>query len=138
MKTVPYMYFNGNAVDALKFYEKVFQTKQPEVMLFNEMPGADPASPYGEKILHAEIVIGNDVYYVSDVVGNEEVTMGNNLQINLNCDSEEELRKIFAGLGDGATITMPLENTFWDALFAGLTDKFGISWTLNFQKNTNR
>ncbi len=39
MKTVPYMYFNGNAADALKFYEKVFQTRQPEVMLFKEMPG---------------------------------------------------------------------------------------------------
>jgi len=137
MKTVPYLYFNGNAVDALKFYEKVFQTKQPEVMLFKEMPGADPDSPFGDKILHAEIEIGPDVYYISDVVGEEQVTVGNNLQINLNCNSEEELRNIFAGLSDGATITMPLENTFWDALFAGLTDKFGISWTLNFQINSN-
>mgnify|MGYP001767292522 FL=1 len=64
--------------------------------------------------------------------------MGNNLQINLNCDSEEEMRKIFSGLSEGATITMPMENTFWDALFAGLTDRFGISWTLNFQKKTTR
>jgi len=64
--------------------------------------------------------------------------VGNNLQINLNCDSEEEMRKIFSGLSEGATITMPMENTFWDALFAVLTDRFGISWTLNFQKNTAR
>jgi len=136
MKTVPYMYFNGNAAEAIKFYERVFQTKKPEVMLFKEMPGAEPDSPFAEKILHAEIEIGNDIYYISDVVGAEQVSVGNNLQINLNCDSEDELRRLFSGLSDGATITMPIENTFWDALFAGLTDKFGISWTLNFQKKT--
>ena len=138
MKTVPYMYFNGNAAQALKFYERVFQTKKPEVMLFKEMPGADQNSPFAEKILHAEITIGNDVYYISDAVGEEQVSVGNNLQINLNCESEEELRRIFGGLSDGATITMPIEETFWDAIFGGLTDQYGISWTVNFQKKTTR
>lgn len=136
MKTIPYMYFNGNAADALKFYEKVFHTAPPQVMLFKDMPGADAASPLGDKILHAELIIANDVYYISDVVGAEQVTIGNNLQININCDSENELRWIFAGLSEGAHISMPLEETFWDAVFGALTDQYGISWSLNYQKRS--
>ena len=136
MKTVPYMYFNGNASEAIKFYEKVFNTPAAHIMLFNEMPNADPANPFGDKVLHAEILIGDDVYYVSDAVGAEQVTVGNNLQINLNCESEEELRQIFAGLSEGAAISMPVQDTFWGAIYGALTDRFGISWSLNFQKQT--
>ena len=28
-----------------------------------------------------------------------------------------------------------LENTFWGALFGGLTDRFGNHWLLHFDKN---
>ena len=30
--------------------------------------------------------------------------------------------------------THPLENTFWGALFGGLTDKYGNHWLLNYDK----
>jgi len=135
MKTIPYFYFNGNAAEALEFYTKIFKAESPHVMLFKDMPGADLSSPFADKILHAGITLDSDVYYVSDAVGKNEVTIGNNLQINLNFDSEGELRRIFTGLSENGTITMPLEDTFWGAVFGSLTDQFGISWTLNFQKS---
>lgn len=134
MKTVPYFYFNGNAAEALDFYSKVFNTKPSQVMLYKEMPGSEPSAPYADKVLHAEIMLGDDLYYISDAIGENEVTIGDNLQINLNCGSEEELRRILSGLSVNGKVTMPIEDTFWGAIFAGLTDQFGISWTLNYQK----
>jgi len=35
-------------------------------------------------------------------------------------------------LQEGATITMSLEKTFWNALFGMLIDKFGIAWMVNY------
>jgi PhnB protein len=134
MKTVPYFYFNGNASQSLDFYTGVFDAKPSQVMLYKDMPGGDQTSPFANKVLHAEIMFGEDIYYISDAVGDREVTVGTNVQINLNCDSEEELRKIFSRLSAEARSTMPIEHTFWGAVFAGVTDQFGVSWTLNYQK----
>jgi PhnB protein len=39
---------------------------------------------------------------------------------------------VFAALSEGATITMPLQDTFWGARFGMLVDKFGINWMFNF------
>lgn len=134
MKTVPYFYFNGNAAEAIAFYTKVFNAKPAEVMFYKDMPNSEAAQQYADKVLHAEITLGQDLYYISDAVGENEVKVGDNMQINLNCDTEEELRRIFGGLSENANITMPIEDTFWGAVFGGLVDQFGISWTLNYQK----
>jgi PhnB protein len=62
------------------------------------------------------------------------VKVGDNLQINLNCDTEEELRRLFSGLSVRGNVTMPIEDTFWGAVYGSLTDQFGISWSLNYKK----
>jgi PhnB protein len=134
MKTVPYFYFNGNAAEAIAFYTKVFSAKPAQVMLYKEMPHSEAAQQYADKVLHAEITLGDDLYYISDAVGENEVKVGDNLQINLNCDTEEELRRLFSGLSVRGNVTMPIEDTFWGAVYGSLTDQFGISWSLNYQK----
>jgi len=54
------------------------------------------------------------------------------MQISINTQSEEEAKKIFNGLSAGGRVNMPLEKTFWGALFGMFTDKFGISWMVNY------
>ena len=44
---------------------------------------------------------------------------------------------MFDALSEGGNITMPLQDTFWDATFGMLTDKFGNSWMFNCQKSSN-
>lgn len=69
----------------------------------------------------------------SDVMpGQFPVTQGNNYAISINTDSEEEAKRLFDGLSEGGQITMPLEKTFWGALFGMFTDKFGINWMVNY------
>jgi PhnB protein len=33
---------------------------------------------------------------------------------------------------------MPMEKTFWGALFGLLTDKFGINWMVNYDYNQQK
>ena len=35
--------------------------------------------------------------------------------------------------GEGGTIMMPLEDTFWGARFGMLKDKFGVNWMFNHE-----
>jgi len=50
---------------------------------------------------------------------------------SLNLKTIESIDKTFAALSDGASVTMPLQDTFWGAKFEMLTDRFGINWMFN-------
>lgn len=134
MQVVPYLYFNGDAEEALNFYVIALKANPPEVMYYKQQPYPNMPAEFAEKILHAEMIADGCTFYISDAVGQNSVKVGNNLQINLNCDSEEQLRWIYENLSQGAQIQMELQDTFWGAVFAMLTDRFGVSWSLNYQK----
>ena len=39
--------------------------------------------------------------------------------------------RLFAALSENASITMPVQETFWALRFGMLTDQYGIHWMLN-------
>jgi PhnB protein len=90
-----------------------------------------------DKIMHVSLPIGkNNVLMGTDAC--EEmgfnVTQGNNFYICISPDSKEEADKLFNALGEGGKINTPLQNMFWGAYYGDLTDKFGIKWMVNYQK----
>jgi PhnB protein len=137
----PYLTFKGNCEEAFNFYQSVFGGSFPYVGRFNEMPAQDgqkiPESE-GNKIMHISLPISKETILMgsdsSDAFGHATVA-GNNFSISINADSEEEAKKLFNGLSAGGKVTMPLEKTFWGALFGMFTDKFGIQWMVNYDYN---
>ena len=73
----------------------------------------------------------------SDVGGEwaKNIAEGNNIQISINAETEDEATRIFNGLSAGGRVNMALEKTFWGALFGMFTDKFGINWMVNYDYN---
>jgi PhnB protein len=59
------------------------------------------------------------------------VSNGTNTSLSLNFDTVEDIDKTFKALSGGATVTMPLQDTFWGAKFGMLVDKYGINWMFN-------
>ena len=84
------------------------------------------------KCLHAELHFGNSIIHFSDTFG--KIHEGDNVRVSLECESEEEIRRVYESLINGAQITAPLQDTFWGAVHANLVDQFGIGWLLNYQK----
>ncbi len=131
-----YLTFNGNCRDAMIFYkeclggELVLQTIG-ESPLAEEMP-----SKMKQYILHSSLINGALVMMATDCVPEQGLVKGNTVSLCLNCSSEEEIKSYYAKLADGGTATHPLENTFWGALFGGLTDKYGNHWLLNYQEKS--
>ncbi len=133
-KLNPYLKFNdGKCVEAMNFYkdclggELEFMTVKGSPMA-GEMP-ADKQ----ELIMHSTLTKGDWVLIGSDMM-RDKATIGDNVGVSLNCESEEEIRTIFDKLSVGGEIFMPVEDAFWGALFGVVTDKYGIEWMLNFQK----
>ncbi len=133
----PYINFNGNTEEAFNFYKSVFGGEFLAVNRFKEMHSEDELAPGdGERIMHISLPIGSSILMGSDTLqawGN--ATPGSNFSISVNPASEEEATRIFNGLSVGGQVTMPLDHAPWGALFGMLTDKFGIAWMVNYEKN---
>lgn len=132
----PYLTFAGNAEEAFEFYKYVFGGEFSNVNRFKDMPDAGNLSEIEkEKIMHIALPLGGgDVLMASDALDSmgANVIAGNNFSISINTDTEEEAAKFFDDLSAGGTIEIPLQKTFWGALFGMFTDKFGIKWMVNY------
>jgi len=132
-----YLTFSGNCREAMTFYKEClggelnFQT-------VGESPLSDKMPPQmKECILHSTLVKGALVLQGSDMAPQSGLVKGNTVSLSLNCSSEEEIKNCYAKLSAEGKADHPLEDTFWGAMFGGLTDKFGNHWLLNYNKNSN-
>jgi PhnB protein len=71
----------------------------------------------------------------SDMEGPGGYVPGNTVSLCVACRSEAEINAYFASLAAGGTILDPLGVKFWGDTFGVLTDKFGVRWMLNYDKN---
>lgn len=125
----PYLTFNGNCNEAMNFYKDVFGGEL-RVQKFGDAPMDSPADAK-DRIMHAHLSNGAFNLLASDVMPGQAPIEGNNVTLNVNCDSKDQQDQYFNKLAEGGKITMPLENTFWGAYFGMLTDKFGMHWMFN-------
>jgi PhnB protein len=138
--TNTYLNFNGNCEEAFLFYKSVFGGEFTYIGRFNEMPpqeGQTMPEEMGNRIMHVSLPIGTSILMGSDTGGEwaSSFLQGNNFSVSITADSREEADRLFADLGEGGNIFMPLSDTFWGDYFGMLTDKFGIGWMMSFNKN---
>ncbi|MCA1065052.1 VOC family protein [Rossellomorea sp. AcN35-11] len=129
----PYFSFNGEGKEALEYYKEVFEGEVTELQTFGE---ADFPSPpeISDGIMHAKFKKGNLFFMVSDSFPGQEPTVGNNISLVLELESEEEIDTYYSRLTEKGTVIMELQDTFWGAKYAKVKDPYGINWDLNYTK----
>ncbi|WP_321383368.1 VOC family protein [uncultured Enterococcus sp.] len=134
-----YLNFKNEATEAIKLYEKVFDTSTTNIMTFGEMP-EDPEHPVTKEmknlILNASMIIEGTYVMFSDVPDGMGMPLvkGNNVSLVVSTDDEEKIDRQFGLLAEEGTVTMPLGPTFWTKKYGMLTDKFGINWMFSYYK----
>ncbi len=135
MKTIySYLSFNGNCREAMVFYKKCLGGEL-SLQTIGESPLSETMPAKMKKcILHAVLSNKEFVLMGTDMVSESGLLKGNAVSLVLTCSSEKEIRECYKKLSQDGEQTHPLENTFWDALFGGLTDKYGNTWILNYNR----
>ncbi len=134
MQSNPYLNFNGQCDEALKFYEKCLGAKIAFKLTYGETPAAKetPASMHNQ-IIHARLLVGNSVIMASDCPP-ERYCKPQGITISLSIEKPEEADSVFKALSEKGQIMMPIEETFWAHRFGMLVDQFGIPWMINCEK----
>ncbi|WP_138417524.1 VOC family protein [Aquibacillus sediminis] len=129
MKSASPYIFIENCQEAMNFYQQVLGGEIKHVQLADDV---EMFKGQEGKVLHAELHLGSSVIHFSDQF--DAMTQGDTIKITLELESEQEIREVYQTLLDGGHAPVKLQDTFWGALHANVTDKYGIGWLLNYQK----
>lgn len=130
-----YINFNGSCREAMTFYKECLGAELDLQTIGGSPIEAQCPAGMKDQIMHATLTKGPLLLMGSDMTGPWKVVKGNDMALSLNCSSEEEINTFFSKLSDGGEILDPLKIQFWGAMFGVITDKFGIRWMLNYDKN---
>jgi PhnB protein len=126
----PYLGFRDNAREAMEFYRSVFGGELTTSTFGEFQASQDPAEK--DKIMHAQLVTDSGyTLMASDTPNGMSHTPGDNISVSLSGDDEQELRRYWDGLSEGAEVAMPLEKAPWGDSFGMLTDRYGVRWMVN-------
>jgi PhnB protein len=126
----PYLSFEGNAREAMGFYQAAFGGTLT-LSTFKEFHASqDPSED--DKIMHGMLEAENGIVLMgADTPKSMGYHAGTNFSVSLSGDNEAELKTYWEKLSAGSTITEPLEMAPWGDTFGMLTDKFGVHWMVN-------
>ncbi len=136
MYATPYIFFNGNCAEALRYYEKVLGARVQMSMTYGQSPAA--AHMPGEmhdKVIHAQLMVGNTAILVSDSPPEYRQDKRAGFSLTLHVEPPAPAEKLFAALADGGTVEMKMDQTFFAERFGQLTDRFGIPWMIICEKS---
>lgn len=125
----PYISFDGNARQAMTFYERVFGGTLT-LNTFGENGAED--SPVADLIMHAQLETTSGFTLMgSDTPPGMEHNPGTNVAVSLSGDDADELRGYWEQLSEGGTVSAPLEPQVWGDEFGACADRFGVNWMVN-------
>ena len=136
MQLHPELNFNGQCEEAFKFYEKCLGGKIDGLFRFEAAPGAaseSVPSGWGNKIMHAQITIGNQKLMGMDAPP-ERFQKPQGFHVNIAVKDVAQGKQIFEALSEKGHVIMPFGPTFWSPGFAMFVDRFGIPWMVNVEQ----
>jgi PhnB protein len=125
----PYLNFNGNARQALEFYQSVFGGTL-NVSTFADFGAADAAD--ADKIMHGQLeTVAGYTIMAADVPGHMEYHPIEGCSVSLSGDDADLLHGYWEKLSASGSTMMPLQKQVWGDEFGMCTDGFGIPWLVN-------
>ena len=126
-KITTFLMFEGSAEEAMTFYMSVFDDAEIiSIMRY----GADGPGEDGS-VQQATFSIAGERFMCIDSPMKHEFTFTPSISLFVQCESEEELGRLYAALAENGTELMPLGNYGFSTKFGWVSDRFGVSWQLN-------
>ncbi len=136
----PYLVFPGNTEAVFNFYKQVFDKEFCFFQRFRDMPDSDEKKQMSddelEKVMHVAIQINPHCLLMGSdgcASDRDNIQVGGNICLSLHTLKESEAEDYFKALSEEGTVVMPLQKTFWNALFGICQDKFGVRWMVNHE-----
>lgn len=119
--------FQGQGAEALELYASIFPGFET---LAREDYGPDDIGPAGT-IKLATIGFNGAILQVIDSPTPHAFDLTPSMSLFVDCDSEDELTRVFTTLSEGGEVMMLLDSYGFSRRFGWCRDRFGLSWQIN-------
>ena len=122
-KITPFLMFNGNAEEAMKFYTSIFDNAEIQ-SIFHQENGT---------VMHATFTLNGQTFMAIDNSNGNDIPFTAAFSLFVTCESEQEIDTVFKKLAEDGKILMDLAPTPFSMKFAWVEDQYGVSWQLNLE-----
>ncbi len=135
-KLTPYLGFDGNCAEAMRFYEKALGGKVDMTLTYGESPMAEqvPAA-HRQRVMHSSLSrpAGGQLFAADKPPGAQSNGPSgfNGVGLTLECADVAAGEAAFKALAEGGSVSMPMASSFWVERFGMLTDRYGVGWMVN-------
>jgi predicted 3-demethylubiquinone-9 3-methyltransferase (glyoxalase superfamily) len=127
-KGTTHLMFAEDAEDAMTLYVSLFSDSA-----ITQIERYEPGEMGAEgTVKRASFTLAGREFVCIDSPVKHSFTFTPAISLFVECESAAELDAAFARLSDGGAVLMPVGNYGFSARFGWLTDRFGVSWQLNF------
>ncbi len=131
MPTMPYIHFQGDCAEALRFYAKVFGGTDLQLMRYGEGPQAPEAWQASDRIMHGQVSIMDGTLMASDYPPGVAGDAQKGFSVMQTAPDVASARQIFDQLAIGGTVIDDFKPTFFSPGFGMVKDKFGTHWIIS-------
>ena len=125
----PYLFFNGNCAEAMRFYEQTFGGRLDVIPVAGSPAEQDMPPGSGNLVMHARLEVDGRGLMASDWMGGTDPYPGmKGVSVSVSYPTAAEARKVFDALAEGGQVHMPFDKTFWSEGFGMVADRFGTNW----------
>ncbi len=128
-KIVPSLWFDISTEEAINFYTATFSNSR--IISIERYPDEAP-EPFMQgmqgRILTAIFEVEGYRFMALD--GGPIFTINPSVSFFVNCDTKEEVDRLWEALSDGGETLMPLDKYPFSEWYGWIQDRFGVSWQL--------
>ncbi len=121
------MFQKGDAEEAMKLYVSLFD--DGEILDTLRWQKGEPGKEGSIKL--AKFRAAGQTVLTSDSPVKHAFEFTPSSSFFVDCDSDEQLERLFDALGKDGGVLMPLDNYGFSRRFGWVNDRFGVSWQLN-------
>ncbi|MBD0378591.1 VOC family protein [Paenibacillus sedimenti] len=132
VKLTPYLNMEGNAREAIQFYEQAIGAEVLTIITYGDMPEMPNTFTDDLKnlVAHAKLRVGETELMVSDAPSGSSIPKGKQVTICLSTNNMEKSKRFFEALRQDGQVNMPFEETPFSPGFGDVTDKFGVTFQI--------
>jgi PhnB protein len=132
VKLIPYFNMEGNAREAIQFYEQAIGAEVLTIITYGDMPEMPNTFTDDLKnlVAHAKLRVGESELMFSDAPTGSSIPKGKQVTICITTNNVEKSKRFFEALRKDGQVNMPFEETPFSPGFGDVTDKFGVSFQI--------
>ena len=127
-KIVSFLMFTGQAEEAMNIYISLFPNSEVVSIIRYK---AGEAGAEGT-VMHASFTLNGQLFMCIDSYASHGFGFTPSMSLYINCESDGEIDTLFNQLSDSGAVLMPLAAYPFSKKYAWVSDRFGVSWQLNY------